>query len=355
MRRCPLAFLGVIASFLVIASGSVAAQQGISEVRGRVVDSQNAILPGVIVLVTNQDSGIYREVTSNADGTYFVTGIVPGTYEVAAQLSGFKKSVRRDIVLSIGRTTTIDMQLEVGGVEETVTVTTQAPLVDVTSSEIGGNVTRDDIIEMPSVNRNYIEFLGLLPGRRAQQLDDFVRRRHDQRQRAELGVEQLHGRRRQQQRRLPRPGLRVAGAHGARVDPGVPGAHQSVRRRVRPHDRRRRQRDHQAGIQPVPRQPLQLLDRFVGDRRWTTSCARRTCRSRRTTKKQWGGTLGGPIVRDRAHYFVSLERIIINEGRSSVFTTRPDRNFAISQDTDVWNLLGRVDHQLSSNQTYSVR
>ena len=74
-----------------------------------------------------------------------------------------------------------------------------------------------------------------------------------------------------------------------------------------------------------------------------------------TTKKQWGGTLGGPIVRDRAHYFFSLERIIINEGRSSVYAARPDRNFSISQDTDVWNLLGRVDHQLSPTQTYSVR
>src|SRR5262245_59532570 len=74
-----------------------------------------------------------------------------------------------------------------------------------------------------------------------------------------------------------------------------------------------------------------------------------------TTKKQWGGTLGGPIVRDKAHFFGSLERIIINEGRSSVFTTRPDKNFAISQDNDVWNLLARVDHQLSSRHTYSVR
>src|SRR5688500_1866868 len=177
MRRCPLSFLGVVATFVVVLSLSIAArgphdadfaswdgQQGVAEVRGRVVDSQNAILPGVTVVVTNQDTGLYREVLSNSDGTYFVTGIVPGNYEVSAQLSGFKKSVRRDIVLSIGRTTTVDLQLEVGGLEETVTVTTQAPLVDATSPEIGGNVRAEDMNEMPSVNRNYIEFLGLLPG-----------------------------------------------------------------------------------------------------------------------------------------------------------------------------------------------
>ena len=74
-----------------------------------------------------------------------------------------------------------------------------------------------------------------------------------------------------------------------------------------------------------------------------------------TKKQQWGGTLGGPIVRDRAHYFLSLERILINEGRSSVFATRPEKNFAISQDTDVWNYMARADHQLSAGQTYSVR
>ena len=164
MRRCLLAFLGVIASFVVLTSASIAAQQGVSEIRGRVSDTQNAIMPGVTVVVTNQDTGLYREVISNSDGTFFVTGIVPGTYEVAAQLSGFKKSVRRDIVLSVGRTTTVDLQLEVGGIEETVTVTTQAPLVDATSPEIGGNVTNEDMAAMPSVNRNYIEFLGLLPG-----------------------------------------------------------------------------------------------------------------------------------------------------------------------------------------------
>ncbi|MGH9201274.1 MAG: carboxypeptidase-like regulatory domain-containing protein, partial [Vicinamibacterales bacterium] len=148
--RCLLS--GIFGLIAGLAAAPVAGQQGISEVRGRVFDAQNAVLPGVTVVVTNQDSGIYREVTSNADGTFFVTGIVPGVYEVSAQLQGFKKFVRRDVVLSIGRTTTVDLQLEIGGLEETVTVTTQAPLVDVTSSEIGGNVTRDDIVDTPSVN-----------------------------------------------------------------------------------------------------------------------------------------------------------------------------------------------------------
>ncbi|HEX6214942.1 MAG TPA: carboxypeptidase-like regulatory domain-containing protein, partial [Vicinamibacterales bacterium] len=87
MRRRPLTSLGVLVSFVVSLSGSMAAQQGVSEVRGRVIDTQNAILPGATIVVTNQDTGLYREVISSPDGTYFVTGIVPGTYEVAAQLS----------------------------------------------------------------------------------------------------------------------------------------------------------------------------------------------------------------------------------------------------------------------------
>ena len=357
MRRCSLAFLGVLVSFLVIASGSIAAsggQQGLSEIRGRVVDTQNAILPGVTVLVTNQDTGLYREVTSSSDGTYFVTGIVPGTYEVAAQLSGFKKSVRRDIVLSIGRTTTVDVQLEVGGIEETVTVTTQAPLVDATSPEIGGNVTRDDITEMPSVNRNYIEFLGLLPGVVPNSST------------ISFGADTVN----------------VNGQNSASNNYMVDGGNnnddylgqgfgsqaRTALESIQEFQVLTNQYDAEFGrttggvVNAITKQGSNQFHGSVFNF-WTDSSVTakdffvrtQNLPKPETTKKQWGGTLGGPIVSDQAHFFVSLERIIINEGRSSVFTTRPDRNFAISQDTDVWNLLARADHQLTSQHTYSLR
>src|SRR5687768_6695918 len=118
--RCVLALL------LGVAPGY--AQQGTTEVRGRVLDAQSAMLPGVTVTVRNQDTGMFRETISNADGTFFVSGIVPGRYEIAAELQGFKKFLRRDVVLEIGKTASVDVPLEVGQLSETVNVSADSPL-----------------------------------------------------------------------------------------------------------------------------------------------------------------------------------------------------------------------------------
>src|SRR5688500_19661835 len=91
--RCVLALL------LGVATGY--AQQGTTEVRGRVLDPQGALLPGVTVTVRNQDTGMFRETVSSTDGTFFVSGIVPGRYEIAAELQGFKKFLRQDVELAI--------------------------------------------------------------------------------------------------------------------------------------------------------------------------------------------------------------------------------------------------------------
>src|SRR5256885_11640041 len=130
MRRLAVV---VLTALLTLSATRAAAQGQSSAVQGHVVDESGGALPGVTVVVTHQGSGVFRQVVSNADGSYFVTGIVPGPYRITADLSGFKKYERPDVLLTIGNTATLDITLGVGGVEESVTVTGESPLIDSTS------------------------------------------------------------------------------------------------------------------------------------------------------------------------------------------------------------------------------
>ena len=107
---------------LLLGVATASAQQGTTEVRGRVLDPQGAMLPGVTVTVRTQDTGMFRETVSGPDGTFIVGGIVPGRYELSAELQGFKKFLRRDVELEIGKTTSIDLPLEVGSLSDVVNV-----------------------------------------------------------------------------------------------------------------------------------------------------------------------------------------------------------------------------------------
>jgi carboxypeptidase family protein/TonB-dependent receptor-like protein len=140
------------------------AQQGTGDIRGKVLDQQGAVLPGVTVIVRHQESGLYREAVTGADGLFLMSAMTPGVYEVSAELSGFKKYTRRDIVVAVGATAQVEVKLEVGGVAETVTVTGESPLVDTTSNEIGGRISAQEFVDTPSFNRNFAGYLGMLPG-----------------------------------------------------------------------------------------------------------------------------------------------------------------------------------------------
>src|SRR5262245_10779269 len=129
--------------FALLIAAPVWAQQGTTELRGRVLDAQGGVLPGVIVVVKNQATGFSRETVSAADGSFIASSLVPGTYEVNAELQGFKKFTRTGLILEVGKTTSVDVKMEVGGIEQTITVTSESPLVDVTSKEIGGNITNE--------------------------------------------------------------------------------------------------------------------------------------------------------------------------------------------------------------------
>lgn len=125
----------VAASFvgIVVFGAAPVRAQGTSDLRGTVVDSQGGVLPGATITITNQDTGTYREVVSNPDAAWYVPSVAPGRYQLAAELQGFKRFLRRDILVTVGNTTTLAIELELGAIEETVTVTTEAPIIDVTS------------------------------------------------------------------------------------------------------------------------------------------------------------------------------------------------------------------------------
>ena len=156
-------FLAVV-TLLGMTATTTLAQQGLTELRGRVTDEQGGALPGVTLLITNQDTGTFREVISSGDGSYFVAQLLPGTFTITAQLPGFRSFERTDYALSVGRTLDLDIVLTVGGIEETITVSGESPLVDLTSAEVGGTVQAEELLDLPLVNRSAFAAIALLPG-----------------------------------------------------------------------------------------------------------------------------------------------------------------------------------------------
>jgi Carboxypeptidase regulatory-like domain/TonB dependent receptor/TonB-dependent Receptor Plug Domain len=343
----------VIAAVLAVAA-TASAQQGTSELRGRVVDAQNAILPGVTVTVRNQETGMFRETLSNPDGTYFVSGVVPGTYELTAELQGFKKFSRREVRLEVGKTTTLDLQMEVGSIEEVVNVSAESPLVDVTSKEVGGSVSARELVELPSVNRNFVGFVGLLPGviptisTESFGSDSVTVNGQDPRNNNYMldganNNDDVIGQRAGTQARTPIEAVQEFQVITNQFDAEFGRTNGAI-------------------INAVTKQGTNA---FRGSGFVFAQDASMTARDYfakknddpkpDTSQWQWGGTLGGPVIPDKAHFFGSLERITIDEGITVNIPARPEFNTTSTERTRVWNTVGRFDHQVNASNTWGVR
>ncbi len=346
---------GLLAALLAMfVAASAAAQQGTSEIRGRVTDSQGAVLPGVTVVVRDQDSGMFREMITSADGTYFISGIRPGRYEVTAELAGFKKYTGRDVVIEVGKTAALDVRLEVGGVEELVTVTGESPIVDTTSKEVGGHISSRELIDLPSINRNYIGFVGLLPGiipnisTESFGSDSINVNGQDARNNNYLldganNNDDAIGQRAGTQARTPLESIQEFQVITNQFDAEFGRTTGAVINAVTKQGSNRFRGSAFSYLQDAG---LTEKDYF----------ARKNNLDKPDTKRQeYGGTFGGPIVRDKAHFFVSVERILIDEGVTINIPPRPEFNTTTTEKTRVWNTLVRFDHQFNANNTWGVR
>ena len=157
-------FLAFILSFTV---GTAAFAQSTAingTIEGTVKDTQGALLPGVTVTVTNIDTGDQRVVVTNESGLYRAPLLSLGTYRVSAELQGFKKFEQTGVSLRAGQTAVIDVALSVGAVAETITVTADAPVVDLAKIEQGRTLSEAEIKTLPLTSRNPYNFALLQPG-----------------------------------------------------------------------------------------------------------------------------------------------------------------------------------------------
>ena len=131
-------------------TGFASAQERFGALTGRVTDQQGAAIPGVTVTATNTQTGEVRAFVTNANGQYIAPDLTPGRYNVSFELGGFAKVERADLAVLLGRTFELDAQMRVGAVTEVVQVTAEAtPLVDTRGVIVAHNVTAEEIDRMP--------------------------------------------------------------------------------------------------------------------------------------------------------------------------------------------------------------
>ena len=154
---------GLFLSFLSLAP-SAFAQAVYGSIAGTVKDSSGATVPGATVTVTSVERKTVDTVVSNESGFYVKDRLLPGVYEVKAELSNFKAAVLRDVRVSIDTQTRIDFELQLGQLSEEVVVTGGSPLLKTDRADVSTNFDSKQITDLPVLDRNFTKFILLTPG-----------------------------------------------------------------------------------------------------------------------------------------------------------------------------------------------
>jgi hypothetical protein len=144
------------------------AQSTGGRIRGTVTDASGSAVVGATVVLVNTATNIQREVTSNATGEYLFIEVPVGTYEIDVSQTGFKKFIRKDIVVDLNSVVSVDLVLQIGGTTETVEVTGAPPVVDTSSTQLGAIVNERSSTQLPLNTRDVYQLLQLQPGVQSQ-------------------------------------------------------------------------------------------------------------------------------------------------------------------------------------------
>jgi hypothetical protein len=330
------------------------AQQATAGLRGRVVDEQGGVLPGVPVIARAQDAGTFRQTVSSDDGTYRFLGMQPGLYVIEAELSGFAPYRRENVRLEIGLTATFDVKLQIQGQSEQITVTAEAPIVDLTTSQVGGVLTTRELADLPSTNRNFTSFLALLPGAvptynttsfgaDAVQVGGQPAANVNYNLDGGANNDSARGGGSGAQARIPIEAIQEFQFLTGQFEAEFGGTSGAI---VNAVSKQGSNAFHGSGFLRSKSAATTARDFFV---------KKNNLPKPDTQEHQFGGTIGGPIVRDKAHFFSSFERVILDQGVTLNIPARPEFNSAETWRSRVVNIFNRFDHQLNQNNTWGVR
>jgi hypothetical protein len=156
--------LSTALAFSLALPAVVYGQRTTATVRGTVRDSTQAVLPGVTVTATNEDTGLVRAVQTNEAGAYSAADLPIGRYKVEAEIQGFKKASRTNVVLRVADDFSIDFELSAGDVKDTVNVVANSTPVRILGGDVSGVVTGEQVRELPLNGRNFLQLATLMPG-----------------------------------------------------------------------------------------------------------------------------------------------------------------------------------------------
>lgn len=350
--------LAVVSMFIWTgAPGETHAQGVLATVSGTVTDESGAVVPGVTVTMVNLATNEARTVVTNEHGAYRVDGLRPSKYSLTAELQGFATVVRPEITVNVGAVLTIDVVLKVSTVQETVTVSGEAPMVQAEKADLSTVITKEQIENLPVNGRNYIDFALLTPTatpnvstpRQGVFVDVGSARSYESQLLVDgfWNTDELFGAPRHLYSQDAVQEFQVV-ASGATAEYGraIGGIISAVTK---------------SGANSVRGSAFgyfrnkQLNSKTVFERLQNLPKAE-------FNRKQFGGTVGGPIRRDRTFFFGSVERSDENTPVNNLITPEnariiglpPEDAGTIKNFRRILFWMGKIDHNLSKAQRLNV-
>ena len=343
MRRATLGAL--VALIAVLATSAIAAQERFGGLAGVVTDSSQAPVPGVTVTATNKQTGAARTTVTGSDGAYRIPDLEPGRYSVTIELTGFQKVQADDMLVLLGRTIDFPAVLKVGGLNEVVTVSADAEKqIDLRSTTIAHNVTAEEFDRMPKA-RSFQDLALTSPGVNKGDIEGGFQVNGASGAENSFTVDGvnttslLYGSSRQdtvfeylQEVQVKTGG--IAAEYGGALG-GVISAVTKSGGNKYTGEAHYYFSGSPISASPVPRLQLSPLD--------DTTVFNLQDETQKNLRNEVGGSLGGPIVRDRLFFFASVSPRFIRRTNDYLFSNGTEPG-SISQEQTATQAFGKVTY-----------